>query len=144
MSSPKVQFIERVEEELGLTKYEFVVVGSGAAIVHGLKPDFSNEDLDITVSPETFWRIKDKLNFVLLDQYGLYKFTSQTGVIDIMPYEQEVIHFEDANCFSLNIGGYQFLNIQDLFVFYARLSAEFMKKKHVEMLRSTIDLMLKK
>lgn len=126
-----IQYLKEIDA-LGLTKDEYVILGSAAAMAIGYPKD-ANEDIDIYVVRPAFSRIVNKLTPV--EKAGRTMYTNSSGHLDIN-FSIDVFDsgFNDVFRFSHMIDGYRYLNEAGLEKFYQDLCARFQMQKHVDIL----------
>lgn len=127
-----IQYLKEINA-LGLTKDEYVILGSAAAMAIGYPKD-TNEDIDIYVVRPAFDRIVNKLTPVNKANRTMY--TNSSGHLDIN-FSIDVFDNDpnDVFRFSHIIDGYRYLNEVGLEKFYQDLCARFQIKKHADILR---------
>lgn len=122
-----IQYLEEIDA-LGLTKDEYVILGSAAAMAIGYPKD-ANEDIDIYVVKSAFDRIKDKL--ITVHKANRTMYTNASGRLDIN-FMTDVFSHDHDEVFLLShvVDGYRYLNHLGLIRFYIHLVHNFQMKKH--------------
>ena len=120
-------------DALKLNPKDYVIAGSAAAMLHGLKD--SNDDIDILVKPKALEKlIKSKL--VTKTPKGSY--STPDGKTDMnssymgSPYSDAM--FSDVHKDTKLVGGYPVLSDQGIRTFYEQLYAKYKIPKHKAML----------
>jgi len=119
-------------DELNLHKDEYVILASTSMIAQGLLD--SNTDIDVVVLPDTLRRLI--LNNNLKPRSDLPNvFNNEQGTIDISDGSDGVLlDFHTAFSNSEVIGGYRFLTVNGLKLFYEKLYQARQKPKYKDVL----------
>jgi len=117
---------------LGLHDWEYVILGSAAAMAHGF-PKEENDDIDLFVTQDAFDRIVDRLHVV--NKPNLVMYTDASGHLDIGT-SVEVFKDDLPMVFALScmIDGHRYLDIDGLKMFYEHLVAGYGREKHKQVL----------
>lgn len=114
-------------DALGLSNNDYVILGSAAAIAHGLNR--KNDDIDLFITPEAFKKIEKKLTPVQKAGTTMYKDAS--GKLDIN-FSTDVFKDNLGKLFAESeiIGEHRYLTLSGLYDFYKWLFETYKQEKH--------------